>query len=835
MKPNGFHRRLGRLLFLAFSFLTLVSTTESSSANTERKGNATLVLLQDETNVTDVKLQFDEFRKIFHIENEAVNSVQFMHGNGLSALMKYLENNNYSVIIFVLSNNNTRDAGYCDMAEQLSVTFSKDVIFWPCPRMKRTGKFLPSFEILSYVVKSISQELNWTEAVIFATETNWGLPLAISANIHIPFRIEIGTSNLQERQIADKKGKVVIITSSLNSIETQQVIQHFEHYKLTKLFLIDMFGTIFNSGSQFYTYLSGKFAKIENIFLTWSSGLVPDALDLGESAHTNASIKMSGSTTPYKNLLVLTVLTEKLKYLLNKTLHVEFEKYSKRMLKQPSNDEQLSDFTRSLITVKRGRRNLAIRKTSNSTNYYDKDSVNSTRKENSRVSDDKGRERNSSSTEEEIGDGLVSEVNAVVLTFLRKLIAFDCDVHALLDNLSTMSSEWVERRDTSVEEEQCLKIIDCRPHFHVGDGEFCKFFCRLAFNYGHKSEDSTKSMMRNSISESSDVRNTIQSTCFNVKDQKMNVEERSKAEQYLVNAVKLAFVAKSSGNGAKRWRRQATRDDRHPPPTPIPQLDHLVYSEFFSLFDFIVSIMYGANESGIKFDFIVLDLHQNVNVKNESTFGWHPFLILQQNHINHQVFTTHPLLRGFRDWGLDTSEFWTCGTLCWGVIGLAIFLLMCIIVASVAAGIAVRNYLLKKRLSKGPNKIVLSPSDFVFPVDSRRVDEGIEAMLCCWLQQLQEFGGPEVDKPDLLKGSIGSLKNLGLATAAKNNSGSGSLAKHHTVIDVRARYNGDLVQLKEIPLMTVTELKTKAMDILMTAHGLRHENINPLIGKCDNF
>lgn len=30
--------------------------------------------------------------------------------------------------------------------------------------------------------------------------------------------------------------------------------------------------------------------------------------------------------------------------------------------------------------------------------------------------------------------------------------------------------------------------------------------------------------------------------------------------------------------------------------------------------------------------------------------------------------------------------------------------------------------------------------------------------------------------------------------------------------------------------MAVTELKTKAMDILMTAHGLRHENINPLIG-----
>lgn len=63
-------------------------------------------------------------------------------------------------------------------------------------------------------------------------------------------------------------------------------------------------------------------------------------------------------------------------------------------------------------------------------------------------------------------------------------------------------------------------------------------------------------------------------------------------------------------------------------------------------------------------------------------------------------------------------------------------------------------------------------------------------MLCCWLQQLQEFGGPEVEKPDLLKGSIGSLKNLGLP-AAKNSSGSGSLARNNnnTTADLKARYN----------------------------------------------
>ncbi|KAJ9584442.1 hypothetical protein L9F63_021217, partial [Diploptera punctata] len=98
-----------------------------------------------------------------------------------------------------------------------------------------------------------------------------------------------------------------------------------------------------------------------------------------------------------------------------------------------------------------------------------------------------------------------------------------------------------------------------------------------------------------------------------------------------------------------------------------------------------------------------------------------------------------------------------------------------------------RKQLLKKRMSKGPYKILLTPSDFVFPhvPDTLRVDEGIEAMLCCWLQQLQEFGGPEVDKPDLLKGSIGSLRSHPQGKSA----GSSSSLARNLLVDPKARYN----------------------------------------------
>lgn len=48
-------------------------------------------------------------------------------------------------------------------------------------------------------------------------------------------------------------------------------------------------------------------------------------------------------------------------------------------------------------------------------------------------------------------------------------------------------------------------------------------------------------------------------------------------------------------------------------------------------------------------------------------------------------------------------------------------------------------------------------------------------------------------------------------------------------------FQGDLVQLKEMPTGASNELRSKAMDHLVMAHGLRHENINPLIGKYEMF
>jgi len=125
----------------------------------------------------------------------------------------------------------------------------------------------------------------------------------------------------------------------------------------------------------------------------------------------------------------------------------------------------------------------------------------------------------------------------------------------------------------------------------------------------------------------------------------------------------------------------------------------IIFSEFFGAFDFIVSIL-GATENddplAEQFDFIVLDYRGENSTK--AAIAWRPFLILQQNQIHRHVFTTHPVLPGYIHWATilkkvtHSNLFFLghCGVLCYGLIGIAIAILVCIVGGSIAVGIAVR-------------------------------------------------------------------------------------------------------------------------------------------------
>ncbi|XP_030374348.1 uncharacterized protein LOC115623929 [Scaptodrosophila lebanonensis] len=544
-----------------------------------------------------------------------------------------------------------RSVGHCQLAEQLAHDYNKRVILWPCPRMKISSNFLPSFEAISFAVQSIASKLNWTQVDIYVGDDNWGLPLAIAANLHIPYRIAIGDT-IRDLHGQDKPGQAIIITAPLNDGSTLRLLNNTkwvaqqppgqQQQQHIKVLLIDIVASSLNAEHRFYKYL----ARINAADATAANGFVN-----GGGA--------GGAGLATSNLLVLTMLSDKYRHFLN-------EPHGGMAAVQNFRQRQ-----RTMPTT---------------TNNNNKNAT------------------------------WTFHCNATPSNAIEKL----------------------------------------RP--------FIDYFSLYDFLIAHTS-----------------------------------------------------YMASFHGNASK-----------------------------------VAAVA--------KYDFIVLDIVRSMALNGSyGPFKWRPLLILEQHELNGRTYITHSIQPGYDDWLLVSSvQLWHCGAICWTIVAICVGLLLIIVAASVAAGIAMRNYLLRQRLSKGPNKIVLSASDFVFPVDSRRVDEGIEAMLCCWLQQLQEFGGPEVDKPDLLKGSIGSLKNLGFVipgapavtsnaatssttttavatttvkVAGKSASAAGSLARHKPAhLDMRARYNGDLVQLKEIPMNGSTELRSKAMDLLVIAHGLRHENINPLIG-----
>nr|AAN16469.1 receptor guanylyl cyclase GC-II [Manduca sexta] len=150
--------------------------------------------------------------------------------------------------------------------------------------------------------------------------------------------------------------------------------------------------------------------------------------------------------------------------------------------------------------------------------------------------------------------------------------------------------------------------------------------------------------------------------------------------------------------------------------------------------------------------------------------------------------------------------------------------------AALASGVALGARLLmaRRRRRRRRGDAVLAPADFTFPADERRrVGEGMETMLSCWLKQLHEFGGPELERPDLLKQPAASPRVPSVPSS--------TCSVNRTIADRRTRYRGDAVHLKCLPAASAFELKRKAIDVLLVMQSLRHENINPFIGcLCDN-
>lgn len=120
------------------------------------------------------------------------------------------------------------------------------------------------------------------------------------------------------------------------------------------------------------------------------------------------------------------------------------------------------------------------------------------------------------------------------------------------------------------------------------------------------------------------------------------------------------------------------------------------FMNLFTLYDFLLShIGSRGSDSGsaatmAKYDFMVLDI---VADATRSTYKWRPLLILEHGLGAGAlgVYITHSIQPGYDEWLLVSSiKMWHCGAICWTIAAICMGLLVIVVAASVAVGIAVR-------------------------------------------------------------------------------------------------------------------------------------------------
>lgn len=108
------------------------------------------------------------------------------------------------------------------------------------------------------------------------------------------------------------------------------------------------------------------------------------------------------------------------------------------------------------------------------------------------------------------------------------------------------------------------------------------------------------------------------------------------------------------------------------------------------------------DNSSVATNAAIVDYSGGVNADTNSTsktmptasidsIKWRPLLILEQHEINSNTYITHSIQPGYDEWLLvSTAQLWQCGAICWTIVAICIALLLVIVAASVAAGIAMR-------------------------------------------------------------------------------------------------------------------------------------------------
>lgn len=445
----------------------------------------------------------------------------------------------------------------------------------------------------------------------------------------------------------------MIITSPLNAPDTLLLLDQLTAYNHSKILIIDIIGTIFNKQNDFYKSITRNKDK-------WLTN----------------------------NLLVLTTLTEKLKRFLNATFTTEYKNIYGKSGAQTTmaTDEATSAASAVDTNAERHHERNVLRLLMNSV----------ANKRKNIDDDDDADEVDSNGDDNFINSFNEIQFRAVLNLFRAKFFNENCTQRASSDFSNKLQNV---NGSTTAHTNQTIRIGPC-PRNAISLTK-CESYLRA-----------TMKMMAVAPANAKHANATVLCEQIAKHVHKVNNDDRNKRH------------AANSSVGASE---NVTQEFIH----LIPNQNDTKFSEYFTFFDFIVaklaktnnlSVNYttgseggatptsnvaaaattttngGTGNGGDTFDFCVLDFHVSRFVVNQSAasiastaFVWRPFLILRQSEINQNLYITHPLIVGYRNWFFDgSSRFWTCGLLCWILAGIVLLLLICILVAGVTFGLAIR-------------------------------------------------------------------------------------------------------------------------------------------------
>lgn len=463
---------------------------------------------------------------------------------------------------------------------------------------------------------------------------------------------------------------MLIITSPLNSPDTLSLLDQLTTHNHTKVLIVDIVGAIFNKQNEFYRNI----AKNRDRWLV-------------------------------NNLLVLTTLTEKLKRFLNATFTTEYNNIYGGNTNTDTSSSQATSPTTATTTIISANGDLSVFLPMTTLSDFKTISLSTSSPLSSSSSsmstlDQLSAETNNSTTFSEIkslnDDKHFANFNEIQLRTIFSLFRtnfFNENCSSIVDKMSKI------KLTTSISTPTTLSNV-------TSDDE-------LLHN-----ENALQACIQDSESLTKCESYLRSTTKLFPRLDKYNIKLSCQkiAEKIVKDIVGHQILTNSNNidqNNMKKIENNLIQEFFH----LIPSHNDTKSIDNFSFFDFIITKLISITKQKINFttkypflmtnqttttainssvfDFCVLDFHVSRYSINETAmataFVWRPFLILRQSEIHQNIYDTHPLLVDHRNWFFDRgSRFWTCGLLCWILAGIVMLLLICILVAGVTVGLAIR-------------------------------------------------------------------------------------------------------------------------------------------------